>query len=230
MKNFKFEKTKNVGNRIKELRGEKTQVDFLKELEIHDILSESILTKNEKNQIQPSMDLLVAICSHHHMNLDEIAFCYSMTEVRDFKDIYSKLDERKQTLLVETCLSLANQVKKDRIFDIYSDDDFDVKKLDWQIRLAEIRKSKKWTAEKFKEQIGKSIKVAYYHENKEELPPFAYCCKFACGMEISLDYLFNGTYYSYPTPLSDVLYDYKYDKQKEIISLWADEAKKFIEK
>lgn len=216
---------KLVGKRIKKIRGERSQNDFLEKLQIHDILNCSDLSKIENNQIPPSMDLLVAISTQYSITMDEIVFENDLSEVRNFRLIYSKLNKADRNTLINVCLKVAEQFEKDNTFDYNSDDDFLVKKLDWQIRLAEIRKSLNLSADEFKNKIGKSVKTAYYHEKCEKLPPYKYCCQFVSVANVSLDYIFHGTLCRYPLILSDVLYEYNFDKQKKIISLWAEVAK-----
>lgn len=216
---------KMIGERIKNIRGERSQKDFLEELQIHDILNCFELSKIENNKILPSMDLLVAISTHYSITMDEIVFENDLSKVRIFRLIYSKLNKDDRNSLINVCLKVAEQFEKDNTFDYNSDDDFLVKKLDWQIRLREIRKSLNLSEDEFKDKIGKSTNTAYYHENCEKLPPYKYCCQFASVANVSLDYIFNGTFCCYPSILSDVLFEYKFDKQKKIISLWAEVAK-----
>lgn len=217
-----------VGARIKKIRGEVSQKNFLKKLEIYDILNCTTLSKIENNQIPPPMNLLVAISTHYSMTMDEIAFGNVLSEVSDFRLIYSKLNEVDKNMLIKVCLKVAEQFEKDNTFDYNSEDDFSVKKLDWQIRLAEIRRLLRMSNDEFKAKIGKSVKTAYYHENCEELPPYKYCCQFASVANVSLDYIFHGTFCCYPLILSDVLYEYNFDKQKQIILQWAEVAKKVM--
>lgn len=216
---------KTIGKRIRKIRGEKSQKVFLKELEIHDILDCSDLSKIENNKIPPSMDLLVAISTRYPITMDEIVFENDLSEVSDFRLIYSKLNETDKDTLINVCLKVTEQFEKDNPFDYNSDDDFFVKKLDWQIRLAQIRKSLKLSADEFTDKFGKSVKTAYYHESHEKLPPYEYCCQFASVANVSLDYIFHGTFCCYPLILPNVLYEYNFDKQKKIISLWTEVAK-----
>ncbi len=217
-----------VGSRIKKIRGEVSQKNFLKKLEIHDILDCTTLSKIENNQIPPSMNLLVAISTHYSMTMDEIAFGNVLSDVSNFRLIHSRLSESDKNMLIKVCLKIVEKYEKDHPFEYNSEDDFSAKKLDWQIRLAEIRKSLKMSKNEFKAKIGKSVKTAYYHENCEELPPYKYCCQFASVANVSLDYIFHGTFCCYPLILSDVLYEYNFDKQKQIILQWAEVAKKVM--
>ena len=188
--------------------------------------------KIEKGDQNPSTDFLFLIHKLFNKSLDYLAFGHTLQEIEEFVKIYSSLDAKKQEVLCERCFS---EVK--RIFKPDRKEFADIP--DFRSRLNEVKKLSELTNNEFCKLIGASKNtVEKYHSKirvnckeyeKQRVSSLDYLMKVCNGLNVSLDYLLEGTYFSedYPSELSNELRCYNYTKQRYIHKIWLDKAKQF---
>ena len=202
----------------------------------------SCVFKIESGEILPSTDYLYLVHKVFNKSVDYLAKGHTLPEIEEFQRIYKRLDKSIQNSLEDRCIDLLKE-KPER------DRDYDCEEffIDYRVRMYEVRKyfctnypQGKLTQAQFSKLVGFSVNTMdKYHSMKNDVysedyvkirnSVLEYLINFSIITGASIDYILYGTYFdeNYPVALSEELRCYNYEKQKNILKLWLEEAKKF---
>ena len=171
----------------------------------------------------------------------ESFFGHNLPEIEELRKICKHSGKSKIT---DFCFNLLEDNSKYAEDFDDEDEDFFV---DYRARLDEVRKyfcthqQMKLTQKQFSELLGVSKNTMdKYHSKKNDVQSkkyadirntaLEYLIRFSLTTKCSLDYLLYGTYLleGFPSELMELLRNYDYAKQTQILKLWLEETKKFF--
>ena len=200
------------------------------------------VSKVEHGIIFPSTDFLFLIHLRFNVSLDYLVFGHNLPEIEELRKICKHSGKSKINDFCFNCFNLLEGNSK--YIEDFDDEDFF---LDYRARLDEVRKyfcnhqQRKLTQKQFSELLGVSKNTMdKYHSKKSDVQSkkyadirntaLEYLIRFSLTTKCSLDYLLYGTYLleGFPSELMELLRNYDYAKQTQILKLWLEEAEKFF--
>lgn len=173
-----------------------------------------------------------------------MVFGHNLPEIEELRKICKHSGKSKINDFCFNCFNLLEGNSK--YIEDFDDEDEDFF-LDYRARLDEVRKyfcnhqQRKLTQKQFSELLGVSKNTMdKYHSKKSDVQSkkytdirntaLEYLIRFSLTTKCSLDYLLYGTYLleGFPSELMELLRNYDYAKQTQILKLWLEEAEKFF--
>ncbi len=214
---------KVIGERIKIIRTEKklTQKEFTEKLSCYsgdekDLTRKYIISRVERGHQLPTTKMLINIANVFNKSVDNILFGKTNSEVNILSAINKNNNLNKYDKFIELCLKVAEDYKP--IDDEHISENF--------IGVREIREENSIPIDILADSFGMSIKNMYRMENRSYLPPTSFLIDFCKLFKVSADYILFQCYYILPIELNDILVNFTYSTQKELMQKFISIAEK----
>lgn len=227
---------KVIGERIRVLREsrsctEKRFATYLyapdepDESEDHD--KSSIISKIEAGKQLPHSKMLIALAEGKLSTSDKLLFGMDDPLIEEILDFINEHPQNKQ-LFLKLCLAAAQLREPDTSivpepdYDENGESDDDTSSV-YSQRLCEVRRLK-GPLDYVKKLLGLSTSAISRAENSPGYPRTSYLIKFCEALGCSADYILLGTYPSLPSELKDLLVNFSYSTQQDLLQTFCDIA------